>query len=347
MNIYETSSPAFRFACTLALGMFALLPQSAPAHHSGAMYDLSQVVKVQGTVNKYDWRNPHVYIYVEETAELGERREWKVEGLPTTVMQRLAWSAQTLQPGDSIEVTGYPTRNPQTRGLNPTLIVKDQATLYEQMDSIARLSRAGATTANETKSLGGTWETLMRLELIMSFVTPNLALTPDGAAGVDGFDSDTMTPGANCVPNSAPLLMIDPDVKRIVQRQDLIVIEGASGAAERRIHLNRDGHDQAAASVQGHSIGRWEGDTLVVDTRRFSDHRIGNGYVGIPSGAQKHLVERLTLAADGRTLLYRFELEDPQFLAQPVSGEVTWAFRPDLEFSPLPCSPDNARRFLE
>ena len=347
MTIHETTSPASRFVCMLALGAFALLPQIAPAHHSGAMYDLSQVVKVQGTVRKYDWRNPHVYIYVEETTELGERREWKVEGLPTTVMQRLAWTPETLQPGDRIEVTGYATRNPQTRGLSPTLIVKDQGILYEQMDSIARLSRAGATTGNETRSLDGTWETLMKLDLIMRFVTPTLALTPAGAAGIDAFDSDTMTPGADCVPNSAPLLMIDPDVKRIVQRENLIVIEGASGAAERRIHLNMDNHEQVPASVQGYSIGRWEGDTLVVDTRRFSDHRIGNGYLGIPSGPQKHLVERLTISADGRSLLYRFELEDPQFLAEPVTGEVTWAYRPDLVFSPLPCSPDNARRFLE
>jgi hypothetical protein len=86
---------------------------------------------------------------------------------------------------------------------------------------------------------------------------------------------------------------------------------------------------------------------LVIETRRFSDHRIGNGYVGVPSGPQKYLIERLTLATDGRTLLYRFELRDPQFLAQPATGEVTWAHRPNLAFSPVECSLDNARRFLE
>jgi hypothetical protein len=330
--------------CALAS---ALLPQPALAHHSGAMYDLSRVVTVLGTVSKYDWRNPHVYIYVEETPTGGERREWKVEGLPTTVMQRLAWNAETLRLGDRIEVKGYPARNPERRDLNPTLIVQDQRVLYEQMDSIARLSRAGATPANEARRLDGTWETLMNLPLIMSFVTPQLKLTAAAETAVESFDSETMTPGASCVPNSAPLLMIDPDVKRIRQDEDLIVIEGASGSAERRVHMNVDTHEQAAASVQGHSIGRWEGDTLVIDTRRFSDHRTGNGYLGVPSGPQKHLVERLTLAADGRSLLYRFELRDAQFLAQPASGEVTWAYRADLAFSPLECSLDNARRFLE
>jgi hypothetical protein len=347
MNVPEVTSRTALFFRMLASVAWALLPQLAPAHHSGAMYDLSRVVTVRGTVSKYDWRNPHVYIYVEETTGRDERREWKVEALPTTVMQRLAWNAQTLQPGDRIEVKGYPTRDQQSRGLNPTRIVHEQRVLYEQMDSITRLSRAGATTRNEARSLDGTWETLMNLELILSFVTPQHALTPEGAAGVEAFDGRNMTPGADCVPNSAPLLMIDPDVKRITQDKDLIVIEAASGAALRRIHLNVDNDQHAAASVQGHSIGRWEGDTLVIDTRRFSDHRTGNGYLGIPSGLQKHLVERLTLAADGQTLLYRFELEDPQFLAQAVTGEVTWAYRPDFVFSPVECSLDNARRFLE
>jgi hypothetical protein len=344
MAVPEAASPAVRLLCVLAS---ALLPQLAPAHHSGAMYDTSRVVTLQGTVSKYDWRNPHVYIYVEETTEGGERREWKVEGLPTTVMQRLTWNAQTLRPGDRVEVKGYPARNPERRDLNPTLITRDQRVLYEQMDSIARLSRAGATLANAARNLDGTWETLMNLELIMSFVSPQRPLTPEGAAAVQAFDSQTMTPGAECVANSAPLLMIDPDIKRIQQSENLIVIAAASGAAERRIHMNTDADEQAALSIQGHSTGRWEGDTLVIDTRRFADHRTGNGYLGVPSGPQKHLIERLTLAADGQSLHYSFEVRDPQFLAEPVIGEVTLAYRPDLAFSPVECSLDNARRFLE
>ena len=347
MSVPETISRAPRLARVLASAACALLPQGAPAHHSGAMYDLSRLVTIEGTVRRYDWRNPHVYIHVEEATEGGERREWKVEALPTTVMQRLAWDAETLRPGARIAVTGYATRNPRVKGLNPTSIVTDDGVLFEQMDSIARLSSAGETAANEARRLHGTWATLMNLDLIMSFVTPQLELTPEGAAGVAGFDSATMTPGADCVANSAPLLMIDPDVKRIVETPDSIVIEAASGAAERRIHLNIDSHERAAASIQGHSIGRWDGDTLVVDTRRFSAHRTGNGYLGLPSGPQKHLVERFALAADGRSLLYRFELRDPQFLAHAVTGEVTWAYRPDLVLSALPCSLDNARHFLE
>ncbi|GIT14934.1 MAG: hypothetical protein CM1200mP36_06900 [Gammaproteobacteria bacterium] len=63
-------------------------------------------------------------------------------------------------------------------------------------------------------------------------------------------------------------------------------------------------------STEGPSTGRWEGETLVVDTRNFSDHP--SPYQnGIPSGSQKHVVERYRLTEDGTRLVVEFTLEDP------------------------------------
>ncbi len=94
----------------------------------------------------------------------------------------------------------------------------------------------------------------------------------------------------------------------------------------------------------GHSIGRWDGGTLVVDTARFTPHRLGNG-AGLPSGAGKHLVERFALNAEGG-LTYSFELEDPEYLKERVTGTSQWLYRPDVEYVATPCDRDNARRFL-
>ena len=58
-----------------------------------------------------------------------------------------------------------------------------------------------------------------------------------------------------------------------------------------------------------HSIGWWEGETLVIDTVGFTAHRQGLGW-GVPSSSRKHMVERLSLTADRRQLLYEFTLED-------------------------------------
>jgi hypothetical protein len=96
--------------------------------------------------------------------------------------------------------------------------------------------------------------------------------------------------------------------------------------------------------VQGHSIGRWDNGVLVVDTASFTPHRLGNG-AGLPSGARKHLVERFALSAQGG-VTYSFELADPEFLKEPVTGTAEWLHRPDVDFTATPCSTDNARRFL-
>ena len=108
--------------------------------------------------------------------------------------------------------------------------------------------------------------------------------------------------------------------------------------------LEIDLNDGAAVTHQGHSIGWWESDVLVVDTTHFTDHRSGNAR-GVRSGSQKHLVERFELNPDRTNLTYRFELDDPEYLAAPVTGELQAAYRPDLDFVPVTCNPEAARRF--
>jgi hypothetical protein len=68
----------------------------------------------------------------------------------------------------------------------------------------------------------------------------------------------------------------------------------------------------------GYSIGRWEGDTLVVDTTNFSEKTRFRG-----STANLHVVERFT-RIDNKNLLYRFTIEDPDTWTRPWTGEYTW-----------------------
>jgi hypothetical protein len=146
------------------------------------------------------------------------------------------------------------------------------------------------------------------------------------------------------VPNPAPVLMITPDLKRITAGEGVILIAGEFDGAQRTIHMEVSVHESAAASIQGYSIGHWESKTLVIDTSRFANYALGDGY-GVPSGAGKRLMERLTPAADGASLSYHFELSDPEFLAAPVAGDVQWVFRPNMTYAPLKCDLNNARRF--
>ena len=74
----------------------------------------------------------------------------------------------------------------------------------------------------------------------------------------------------------------------------------------------------------GDSIGRWEGNTLVVDTTNFND---GGGFYGDAGGnfgwdRNLHLIERFSLF-DADTLLYQFEIDNPTAFTQPWKGELT------------------------
>ena len=88
-----------------------------------------------------------------------------------------------------------------------------------------------------------------------------------------------------------------------------------------------DGRPHIAQNIrqlQGDSVGRWEGDTLVVDTTNFTNRTAWQG-----SSEKLHLVEHFTLTAPD-TLLYRFTVEDPTTWATPWTVEIPWTKKNEL-----------------
>jgi hypothetical protein len=115
--------------------------------------------------------------------------------------------------------------------------------------------------------------------------------------------------------------------------------------AQRIVHLEATHPVDLEPSLQGHSIGRWEGEVLVVDTIGFAPHAEGIGF-GVPSSASKHLVERFALEPDRRHLRYEVTVEDPVYLTEPVRHSAQWVFDPDLRPSGVRCDVEVARRYL-
>ena len=112
---------------------------------------------------------------------------------------------------------------------------------------------------------------------------------------------------------------------QIVQTKDAFVVHVEMLHDARIIHM--DGRPHLPPEMRlwsGDSVGRWEGDTLVVDTTNFND---SGGFYGDAGGnfgwdRNLHLVERLSLL-DADTLLYRFDIDDPSAFTQPWKGELT------------------------
>jgi hypothetical protein len=98
-----------------------------------------------------------------------------------------------------------------------------------------------------------------------------------------------------------------------------------------------DGRAHLPSSIRqwkGDSIGRWDGDTLIVDTTNFTDKTTLRG-----SGSKLHVTERFTLSGPD-VLLYRFTIDDPESFVQSWSGESAM-FRTDERILEYACHEGN------
>ena len=118
-----------------------------------------------------------------------------------------------------------------------------------------------------------------------------------------------------------PFIMGQSPPINIVQGSDEIVILAEQTGAPRHIYLDGRPHPTPSTfepTTDGHSVGHWEGATLVVDTRNFSD----NGHVDIPGGGYRtfssHLVERFWLV-DGQVMKIESTWDDPKVYTEPHS----------------------------
>lgn len=330
-------------AGALALGLM-LMSMATNAHHSGAMYDEHRKLTIDGVVTRYEWANPHVYIYLQPAT--GAAVEWEVEGSPPSILHSLGWSQDTLHVGDRVSITGTATRDPARHGLLPSLIRRGDRVLFDRSKEQDQLVNATAVASVSARGLDGVWATAFNKPVIEQLDDGMLPLTGEAKSILKHFDERDTHPNAQCVPYPAPALMVTPDLKRIRTSGNTIIIDGEFDGAQRVIHLDADSHSGAPESIQGDSIGHWEASSLVIDTDHFAFHPLGTSY-GVPSSTRKHLLERLTLDPDGKHLTYHFELTDPQYLTRTVSGDVQWVYRPEQVYEPPRCDPQNASRFLQ
>jgi hypothetical protein len=115
----------------------------------------------------------------------------------------------------------------------------------------------------------------------------------------------------------------DGPVNRITQSKDTIVIQYGQMDLRRTIHMNMKSHPaNIKPSRAGHSIGRWEGDVLVVDTVGFLP-----GVLNAPvrHGDKLHIVERFTLEPKTMKLTRAYVAEDPDYLKGQYTGSDTIA----------------------
>jgi hypothetical protein len=160
--------------------------------------------------------------------------------------------------------------------------------------------------------------------------------TADAAAG------KVADPVALCFPPGMPRMMVMVYGMEFLQTPGQVTMTSEWQAASRRVWLNGTKHppvDELDPTYTGHSIGHWEGDTLVVDTIGVRED-VPVNYAGLPHGPRLHIVERFSSKVPG-VLVNNITIDDPDAFVAPWTEVQTYRHRPDLHLQEFECLENN------
>src|SRR5580704_11386022 len=89
----------------------------AVAHHSYSAFDMANQKTVSGTIKKFDWTNPHTWVWLDVVNEQGVVETWGIEGMSPNYLARRGWTRNTLKPGDKLSVTVRPMKSGEKGGM--------------------------------------------------------------------------------------------------------------------------------------------------------------------------------------------------------------------------------------
>jgi len=314
----------------LILVLAGALGGSALAHHSNDYhFDRDVGVTVSGTVNAFRFINPHARILVDVIGEDGEVITWDCEMAGANGLQRRGWTKDVFQPGDEIVIQGFAARRHETECYFEVAELGDgrQITLADRFDADtpARAQPLVATLDNpDTPNFSRVWQ---RARGVGGGGGPQLGgpnrnawvLSESGRRVLEEYDSVLDDPALTCSPVSIRRLWTNNDLTEIEQTEDLVTIRHEWMDAVREVRLGvREHPADLEPRVLGHSIGWYEGSTLVVDSIGFQAGMVEQ-HPGLPHSDQLHTVERLTLNEAGDAFELSLTMEDALYFTDQLT----------------------------
>lgn len=171
-----------------------------------------------------------------------------------------------------------------------------------------------------------------------------LTLSDKALEEIRNYDFDEeFTISYTCVPPSAAFYMQAPFPMEIHQGQDMIILQMEYFDRVRIVFMDGRDHpgDDFPHSKNGHSIGHWEGDELVVDTTHLSESTFMNN--GFNHSEDLHMIERFKMSEDGNTLWLTQLYEDPTVFKEKASRFMAWRKMPGEHVYPYDCDPSFGR----
>jgi hypothetical protein len=181
-----------------------------------------------------------------------------------------------------------------------------------------------------------------------------LELRPEAQRKVDEYNALVApagdTPGGFCLGTGMPGSMLGSGgyPMEIVQHDEIILVVYEAHAEIRRIYLGEPASEEDLfPDRNGYSVGRWEGDKLIVETTHLKEAVDQRRY---PHSDQARIVEEYELLAndDGsKVLVANMTMTDPAFYAAPVIAEKRWSFLPGVRLLPYECNEPTWEQYLD
>ena len=334
---------------SLLVAGLAGLGSPASAHHSFAPhFDASKPVSISGTIKEFEGRNPHSYLHINAVDENGRTREYVCESHGVTQLSRNGITPPMLKAGAKVHVTGSLSRHSEYMCFFNTVQIADGPEL-----NVNGPTGAGAPAPRAVARRGdifGTWLLAPIPGRQTAGPQPMIhAMTPAGEKAVAAYDPFKDDPVFRCDPVAIRRVWGAPGTPlEIVRDGSDVVLHHEWMDVRRVVHMNTKTHPANAARTSlGHSIGHWDGDTLVVETASYPKGVL-NQYVEEPGQPTRGLlhsaalttVERIHLDPARQRLVVEFELNDPEYFTRPFP-RATLEYAPsDLKIEPFKCSPE-------
>lgn len=326
--------------------LFAL---SAAAHHgppsNEVLYFTDRVIEVEGQFVDVLWRNPHVRAKVKSFSNDGEETIWELElGPSPRALERRGISPENFSGRAS--VSGYVSkRNPRSLGVL-NLLLPDGQELVEGNRQFRWMGTPLAPTADidptkvalaqrEADGLFRVWGRRSGLGSLLRGIVDAQPLTHQGHRLAQVYNPIVDNLELYCQ-QGMPDTMFDPVPLEFVKRGDDIVINIQQAGVERLVHMNSmEIVERPQSSPLGYSVGRWEGDELVVRTTHVAWPYYS--VIGTPQSTEVSYFERFSLSADSALLNYSITITDPVVFKRPFTIDSTRDWAPGVEIEALNC----------
>jgi hypothetical protein len=343
---------------------------AAHAHHGFGQFDRSKPLDLTGVITGIDFVNPHSYLHFETKNAVGETIAMRCEMRAATLLRRSGWSQEMFVVGAPVTIQGFGHRTDPGACYVEDIAIGDAPSINRNdqfTTNAVDVSNRPLRLPSGEPNISGDWaqeqyviavppsgpanlvpKSLIAAvesgKLAMADVPPSgwgprpVTLTARGEAEREAFRmwAPEDNPRLRCRPTSIIFdWVFDGAVNRITQESDRIVINYGLYSFERVIHMDMDAHPAGIEpSYSGHSIGRWDGDVLVVDTIGFEP-----GIIAAPirHSDQLHIVERYSLDPEKLALRRDYVATDPVYFVGQYAGSDT-VLVADVPYEAHPCS---------